>query len=63
MFDTAIVTKVERGKSFYSAEDYHQDCLAQNSHDTCILINDLPKVRALEKFFPKRNRKEPMLVS
>jgi len=55
--------QIGRGKSFCPTEDYHQDSLAQNPHDTDILINDLPKLRAFEKFFPKRYRKEPVLVS
>jgi len=63
IFDAAIVTSIEPGKSFYPAEDYHQDFLARNPTYAYIAINDLPKVRALERLFPDLYRKDPVLVS
>jgi peptide-methionine (S)-S-oxide reductase len=61
-FPKRIVTKIEPGKSFYAAEDYHQDFLTLNPTYAYIVINDLPKVAALERLFPKLYRKEPILV-
>jgi len=63
VFDAAIVTSIEPGKSFYPAEDYHQDFLTLNPSYPYIVINDLPKVRALESLFPDLYRKDPVLVS
>jgi peptide-methionine (S)-S-oxide reductase len=63
VFDAAIVTTVELGKSFYSAEDYHQDYLTLHPSSPYIVINDLPKVEALKTMFPDRYRVTPVLVS
>src|SRR5262249_2935091 len=63
VFDAAIVTKIEADKSFYPAEDYHQDYMTLNPNNPYIAINDLPKVRALEQHFPELYRKGPILVS
>ncbi len=57
------MTKIEPGKSFYAAEDYHQDFLTLNPTYAYIVINDLPKVAALERLFPDLYRKEPVLVA
>ncbi len=62
-FDAAIVTRIEPGRSFYPAEDYHQDFLARHPGHPYIAINDLPKVAALQALFPERYRAEPVLVS
>ncbi len=61
-FPKPIVTKIEPGKSFYAAEDYHQDFLTLNPTYAYIVINDLPKVAALERLFPDLYRKVPVLV-
>ncbi len=47
-----VVTTVETGKSFYAAEDYHQNFLARNPTFPYIVAFDLPKVAALKKLFP-----------
>jgi len=62
-FDTAIVTKIEPGKAFYAAEDYHQDFLARNPRYPYIAIHDLPKLANLKKLFPDAYRENPVLVS
>lgn len=46
-----IVTKIESG-SFYPAEAYHQDYMANNPNSGYILTFDLPKLRALKQYFP-----------
>ena len=61
-FTSKIVTTVESGRSFYPAEDYHQDFLTLHPTHGYIVVNDLPKVDDLERFFPERFRKDPVLV-
>ncbi len=63
VFDAAIVTKIEPGKTFYPAEAYHQDFLTLNPTYPYIAINDLPKIEALRIMFPERYRAEPVLVA
>ena len=63
VFDAAIVTKIEPGKEFYPAEDYHQDFLTLNPRHPYIVINDLPKVAALKRLFAQSYRAEPVLVA
>jgi peptide-methionine (S)-S-oxide reductase len=63
VFDAAIVTRIEPDRSFYPAEDYHQDYLTLHPTSPYIAINDLPKVEALERLFPDAYRAEPVLVA
>lgn len=63
VFKAAIVTKIEPGRSFYPAEDYHQDFLTLNPRHPYIVINDLPKVEDLKRLFPDTYRTEPVLVT
>lgn len=53
-FPAPIVTQVAPLKAFYPAEDYHQDYMRQNPDDRYIVINDLPKVLALQRIYPER---------
>lgn len=62
-FEKPIVTKIEPGNEFFAAEDYHQDFLTLNPTYAYIVINDLPKIAALERLFPNLYRKQPVLVS
>jgi peptide-methionine (S)-S-oxide reductase len=62
VFTNEIVTTIEEGKTFYPAEDYHQDYLTLHPNQPYIAINDLPKVRNLEQLYPERWRAEPVLV-
>jgi peptide-methionine (S)-S-oxide reductase len=62
VFTNDIVTTIEEGKAFYPAEDYHQDYLTLHPNQPYIAINDLPKVRDLERLYPQRWRAEPVLV-
>jgi len=62
IFGNDIVTTIEEGKTFYPAEDYHQDYLTLHPNQPYIAINDLPKVRDLERLYPERWRAEPVLV-
>lgn len=63
LYDAAIMTKIETGKTFYRAEDYHQDYMTLNPTQPYIVYNDLPKVENLERLFPDRFRAKPLLVS
>jgi peptide-methionine (S)-S-oxide reductase len=62
VFTSPIVTKVEPGRRFYAAEDYHQDYLTLHPRQPYIVINDMPKLADLERLFPERYRKDPVLV-
>jgi peptide-methionine (S)-S-oxide reductase len=52
IFKGPIVTRLEPLKAFYPAEDYHQNYARLHPSDPYIAINDMPKVKALEKEFP-----------
>jgi peptide-methionine (S)-S-oxide reductase len=62
VFNAAIVTKIEPGRSFYPAEAYHQDFLTLQPTYPYIAINDLPKVENLKNLFPQSYRADPVLV-
>lgn len=62
-FDRPIVTTIEQERTFYPAEDYHQDFLVRNPTYPYIVINDIPKVEALERLFPDQYRETPVLVA
>ena len=63
VFNAAIVTKIEPGRTFYPAENYHQDFLTRNPTHPYIVVNDLPKIDDLKKVFPKLYRAAPTLVN
>jgi len=63
IYRSAIVTKIETGKPFYPAEDYHQDYMTRNPYQPYIIFNDLPKIDNLQRLFPERFRAAPLLVS
>ena len=62
VFSDAIVTRIEAGRPFFSAEAYHQDFLQKHPRHPYIVIHDLPKIEELKKTFPDRYRAEPVLV-
>ena len=51
-FSAPIVTQIVALQQFYPAEDYHQNYLALHPYQPYIVINDMPKVRQLQKQFP-----------
>jgi len=63
VYHAAIMTKIEMGKPFYPAEDYHQDYMTRNPHQPYIVFNDLPKIDNLQRLFPERFRSTPLLVA
>lgn len=52
VFSRPVVTTIETGEAFYPAEAYHQDYLRRNPEQPYIVVNDQPKVAALQKLFP-----------
>jgi peptide-methionine (S)-S-oxide reductase len=63
LFGRKIVTTIERGRTFFPAEDYHQDYLTLHPNQPYIVFNDLPKIENLRRLFPALYRAEPALVS
>src|SRR6266853_838392 len=63
VYDAAIVTKIEPGREFYAAEDYHQDYMTLHPNQPYIVYNDLPKIDDLKKVFPDLCRTDPVLVA
>ncbi len=51
-YGAPIATRVDPLSGFYPAEAYHQDFLEHNPDYPYIVINDMPKVRALQTLFP-----------
>jgi peptide-methionine (S)-S-oxide reductase len=62
VFHAPIATTIEPERTFYPAEDYHQDFLALNPTHPYIAYYDLPKLENLQRLFPDRYRAEPALV-
>ena len=52
MYHNPIVTEVAPLGRFNEAEAYHQDYLAHHPHQPYIVINDMPKLEALQREFP-----------
>ena len=63
IFNTAIVTRIEPDRSFYAAEDYHQDFLTLHPTYPYIVINDMPKLDSLKRLLPDVYRPAPVLVA
>ncbi|MEO7222453.1 MAG: peptide-methionine (S)-S-oxide reductase MsrA [Devosia sp.] len=62
VYPAPIVTTLEPFEAFYPAEQYHQDFLTLNPTWPYIVINDIPKVAALQELFPSVWQEQPMLV-
>jgi peptide-methionine (S)-S-oxide reductase len=58
VFVRPIVTTVVPLKGFYAAEDYHQDFIAHHPDYPYVVVNDLPKLRALKAEFPALLKKK-----
>ena len=58
-----IATRIEPGATFYPAESYHQDFLAEHPNHPYILANDAPKLEDLGRLFPERTTPDPVLVN
>jgi peptide-methionine (S)-S-oxide reductase len=62
LFRRPIATRVDPLKGFYAAEDYHQDFLIKNPRWPYIVVNDIPKIQALQKVFPVYYQGQPVTV-
>ena len=62
-FSSPIVTKIEPLKGFYAAEDYHQDYLIHHPNQPYIVFNDLPKIDALKRVYPRLYRDTPVMLT
>lgn len=62
VFPAPIVVRLAPAGAFYQAETYHQDFLVRHPDYPYIVINDIPKVRALQTLFPALYRATPVTV-
>ena len=58
LWDKPIVTRIEKYRTFYPAEGYHQDYMVKNPYSGYIQRYDQPKVTALKAMFPRDYRDE-----
>ena len=63
IFSHPIVTTVSELRGFYPAEAYHQDYLLRHPSDRYIVINDLPKLRVLKRFYPDLYEERPVTIA
>jgi peptide-methionine (S)-S-oxide reductase len=61
-FGKALATKVESGRVFYPAENYHQDYVTLNPANPYVLIHELPKIENLKRTLPQFYMAAPVLV-
>jgi peptide-methionine (S)-S-oxide reductase len=58
VFDSKIMTRVDRYTAFYRAEEYHQNFLIKHPTHPYIVINDLPKLSNFKRLLPALYREE-----
>jgi len=63
VFNAKIATTIEPDTSFYRAEEYHQNYMANNSSQPYIVFNEQPKIANLKRLFPQLYRENPVLVA
>ena len=63
VFDRKIATRVDPAGAFYPAEAYHQDYLVRYPDSGYIAVNDMPKVRSLQRLFPDHWQDPPVTVN
>ena len=61
-FPANLATTIEPGRTFFRAEDYHQDFLERNRSNRYIVVNDLPKLSALQRLFASDYRARAVLA-
>ncbi|KWV94914.1 MULTISPECIES: peptide-methionine (S)-S-oxide reductase MsrA [unclassified Erythrobacter] len=52
LWSKPIVTRIEKARTFYPAETYHQDFMLKNPRHGYIVRWDAPKVKALKAMYP-----------
>ncbi|MBP4137863.1 peptide-methionine (S)-S-oxide reductase MsrA [Flavobacterium geliluteum] len=58
VYDSPIVTKIEPFKTFYKAEDYHQNYYANNKNQPYCKMVIQPKIEKFEKVFKDKLKKK-----
>jgi len=56
VYSRKIVTQIAPFETFYRAEEYHQEYLANHPNEPYIVYNDLPKLDRLKQQFPELYR-------
>ena len=62
VFGGPIAARIDPAGTFYPAEAYHQDYLTLHPNNPYIAVNDIPKVRSLERLFPGNWQPTPVTV-
>jgi peptide-methionine (S)-S-oxide reductase len=62
-FKRPVATSVETDKTFFRAEDYHQDYIYNNPWKPYVILHERPKINALKRHFPDRYREKPVLTA
>jgi len=57
-FSKPIVTEVSPLKTFYPAEDYHQDYVKHHPSNPYVMANSIPKLEKLKKAYPELLKKK-----
>lgn len=59
VFDQPIVTEVTPLRTFYPAEEYHQNYMARRPNSMYIVVNDAPKIEHRRRQFPALYQETP----
>lgn len=62
-FSRPIVTRVSLQRSFYPAEEWHQNYLLKNPTAPYIVTNDLPKIEKLKALYPGLYTPQPVTLA
>ncbi len=62
-FKRPIATSVERSRTFFRAEAYHQNYIYNNPWKPYVIFHEQPKIEALKRHFPGHYRAQPVLVA
>ena len=62
VYSQPIATRIDPAGTFYPAEAYHQDYLSLHPDSGYIVVNDIPKVEALQALFPEYWQPSPVTV-
>ena len=57
-FGAPIVTEISPLKTFYPAEDYHQDYVKNHPSNPYVIANSIPKLEKLKKAYPELLKKK-----
>jgi len=63
IFESPIVTRIDKFTAFYPAEGYRQDYLLHNPDSPYIVVNDLPKIAQLKALYPELYRESPAALA